>query len=236
MRIVLLYCVVIVGITSGQLLSHPQEHESCNKERCASVVSYCLIQDKCGCDPHVNCSCCGDCANCLGEDYLSCCDCVGMRKGRNYTTVLPPTMLSTVGQLDEPEPRLFAALTDQPMPALRYTIMRFPVIEELAAHRSRELYEHTEGQPLDGAEDRPSYWEGVGLVLRRNYDFDISDETSVCTVVYFDQCMALHDCRMSCSSTGALSYRWFHNGCCQCVGFNCLNYGNVQPQCTDCMR
>uniref|UniRef100_F6WF92 Twisted gastrulation protein homolog 1-like n=1 Tax=Ciona intestinalis TaxID=7719 RepID=F6WF92_CIOIN len=219
MRIVLLYCVVIVGLTSGQLLSHPQEHESCNKERCASVVSYCLIQDKCGCDPHVNCSCCGDCANCLGEDYLSCCDCVGMRKGRNYTAILPPTMLSTVGHLDEPEPRLFAALTDQPMPALRYTIMRF-----------------LSCQPLEGAEDRPSYWEGVGLVLRRNYDFDISDESLVCTVVYFDQCMALHDCRMSCSSTGALSYRWFHNGCCQCVGFNCLNYGSTQPQCTDCMR
>nr|XP_018672192.1 twisted gastrulation protein homolog 1-like isoform X2 [Ciona intestinalis] len=139
MRIVLLYCVVIVGLTSGQLLSHPQEHESCNKERCASVVSYCLIQDKCGCDPHVNCSCCGDCANCLGEDYLSCCDCVGMRKGRNYTAILPPTMLSTVGHLDEPEPRLFAALTDQPMPALRYTIMRFLSLKNLP-HTAVESY------------------------------------------------------------------------------------------------
>lgn len=26
-------------------------------------------------------------------------------------------------------------------------------------------------------------------------------------------------------SMGAKSYRWFHDGCCECVGDRCMNYG-----------
>ena len=34
---------------------------------------------------------------------------------------------------------------------------------------------------------------------------------------------------------GSSSYRWFHNGCCSCIGSrNCLNYGLDKGQCKEC--
>ena len=33
---------------------------------------------------------------------------------------------------------------------------------------------------------------------------------------------------------GASSYRWFHDGCCECVGENCLNYGINESRCLQC--
>lgn len=28
--------------------------------------------------------------------------------------------------------------------------------------------------------------------------------------------------------------RWFHDGCCECVGSTCLNYGINESRCTTC--
>ena len=33
---------------------------------------------------------------------------------------------------------------------------------------------------------------------------------------------------------GSNSYRWFHDGCCECVGANCYNYGINESRCTLC--
>ena len=33
---------------------------------------------------------------------------------------------------------------------------------------------------------------------------------------------------------GASSYRWFHDGCCECVGQNCVNYGINESRCLKC--
>lgn len=33
---------------------------------------------------------------------------------------------------------------------------------------------------------------------------------------------------------GASSYRWFHDGCCECVGSTCVNYGINESRCTLC--
>lgn len=46
-----------------------------------------------------------------------------------------------------------------------------------------------------------------------------------CTVAYMSQCMSWNKCKNACMSMGASSYRWFHDGCCECVGFTCVNYG-----------
>uniref|UniRef100_H2Y5W7 Uncharacterized protein n=1 Tax=Ciona savignyi TaxID=51511 RepID=H2Y5W7_CIOSA len=193
----------------------------CNKARCASVVSYCLIQDKCGCDATINCSCCADCARCLDQHYRHCCDCVGMRRGRNYTTIVPPIMTSTVAIFDKPEPRLFVALTESSVPALRCSIVRFPVSQELAAHGSRELYHRRHhGKPPEVAQDIEH----------------TATKDPICVVMYFDECMSLNDCRMNCESTGSTSYRWFHNGCCECVGPDCLNHGHMEAKCSNCLH
>lgn len=46
-----------------------------------------------------------------------------------------------------------------------------------------------------------------------------------CTVAYMAQCMSYGKCKDTCQSMGATSYRWFHDGCCECVGEHCINYG-----------
>ena len=47
-------------------------------------------------------------------------------------------------------------------------------------------------------------------------------------------CMSLNKCKSSCSSMGASSYRWFHDGCCQCVGPKCADYGISESRCRMC--
>ena len=29
-------------------------------------------------------------------------------------------------------------------------------------------------------------------------------------------------------------YRWFHDGCCECVGNTCINYGINESRCLEC--
>lgn len=29
-------------------------------------------------------------------------------------------------------------------------------------------------------------------------------------------------------------HRWFHDGCCECVGHTCINYGINESRCTEC--
>ncbi|XP_035225566.1 protein twisted gastrulation-like [Stegodyphus dumicola] len=55
-----------------------------------------------------------------------------------------------------------------------------------------------------------------------------------CTVAYMSQCMSWNKCKSSCASMGASNYRWFHDGCCECVGSTCLNYGINESRCLDC--
>uniref|UniRef100_G1TDX3 Twisted gastrulation BMP signaling modulator 1 n=1 Tax=Oryctolagus cuniculus TaxID=9986 RepID=G1TDX3_RABIT len=62
-----------------------------------------------------------------------------------------------------------------------------------------------------------------------------SDKEHMCTVVYFDDCMSIHQCKISCESMGASKYRWFHNACCECIGPECIDYGSKTVKCMNCM-
>lgn len=55
-----------------------------------------------------------------------------------------------------------------------------------------------------------------------------------CTVVYMSQCLSWNKCRTNCQSMGSTSYRWFHDGCCECIGSMCLNYGINESRCDSC--
>lgn len=46
-----------------------------------------------------------------------------------------------------------------------------------------------------------------------------------CTVAFWNDCISWSKCKNHCLSMGAQSYRWFHDGCCECVGQTCINYG-----------
>ena len=52
-----------------------------------------------------------------------------------------------------------------------------------------------------------------------------------CTVAFLRNDMGDTKCQKSCASMGATSYRWFDNGCCQCIGDSCVRYGIDQAKC-----
>ena len=58
-----------------------------------------------------------------------------------------------------------------------------------------------------------------------NSGLEESKVTVNCSVAYMAQCMSWNKCKASCRSMGATSYRWFHDGCCECVGSQCINNG-----------
>lgn len=55
-----------------------------------------------------------------------------------------------------------------------------------------------------------------------------------CTVAYMSQCTSWNKCKVQCQSMGAASFRWFHDGCCECVGGTCINYGINESRCSKC--
>ena len=52
-----------------------------------------------------------------------------------------------------------------------------------------------------------------------------------CTVAFWQSEMADMKCQKSCVSMGAAGYRWFTDGCCQCIGHDCINYGLNEARC-----
>lgn len=66
-------------------------------------------------------------------------------------------------------------------------------------------------------------------------EFGISHSRTNCTVAFMSKCMSMKKCKQSCKSMGAAKYRWFHNeGCCQCIGNTCIDYGLNEAMCLDC--
>ncbi len=55
-----------------------------------------------------------------------------------------------------------------------------------------------------------------------------------CTVVYLKKCVAEKSCQRGCLAMGAGSYRWFYDGCCECVGPECLENGSGGSGCEVC--
>lgn len=55
-----------------------------------------------------------------------------------------------------------------------------------------------------------------------------------CTMAFIASCVDMYKCESSCISMGASGYRWFHIGCCECVGKYCLNFGVNQIRCRNC--
>uniref|UniRef100_A0A0A9YJJ3 Protein twisted gastrulation n=1 Tax=Lygus hesperus TaxID=30085 RepID=A0A0A9YJJ3_LYGHE len=191
--------------------------EACNEAVCASIVSKCMITQSCKCDLK-NCSCCKDCFNCLSHLYSECCSCVEMCPKPNYT-VSALSQKSHVEDLPEALPNLFQALTSEPdIQQQRWITFTFPVdlnIAHLKPHHNREVKYtmQNNAQEVDPIKDTV---------------------TLNCTVAYMSQCMSWNKCKGSCQSMGAASYRWFHDGCCQCIGDRCINYGINESRCLEC--
>ncbi|KAG5842063.1 hypothetical protein ANANG_G00173680 [Anguilla anguilla] len=197
---------------------------ACNKALCASDVSKCLIQELCQCRPSEgNCSCCKECMMCLGTLWEECCDCVGMCNPKNYSDT-PASSKSTVEELQQPIPSLFRALTEGEA-LINMMVVSFPVAEELSHHENLVSFLET----LDEQHQNVSL---PGNSVHANYD---STQDNMCTVVYFDDCVSIRQCKLYCESMGGSKYRWFHNACCECIGPECLDYGSKAVKCMNCL-
>ncbi|XP_017126549.1 protein twisted gastrulation [Drosophila elegans] len=180
--------------------------DGCNEVVCGSVVSKCLITQSCQCKLN-DCHCCKDCLNCLGELYIECCGCLDMcPKHKDSLPSLTPR--SEIGDI-EGLPELFDTLTAEDDEG--WSTIRFPM---RAGFKQRVQGSNPGQSPSDS---------GVSAGLN-----------TLCTVIYVNSCIRANKCRQQCESMGASSYRWFHDGCCECVGGNCLNYGINESRCRGC--
>jgi len=189
---------------------------SCNEAVCASVVSKCMLTQSCKCDLK-NCSCCKDCFSCLGELYSECCSCVDMCPKPNDTSSAL-SKKSHVEIFSDPIPALFTALMSEADTQERWITVTFPVDFYTDPYRPK-------------LEKEIKYWT-------QSAEQEVAPVKDVitlnCTVAYMSQCMSWNKCKQSCKSTGAQSYRWFHDGCCECVGDTCINFGIDESRCLNC--
>uniref|UniRef100_U5EWH2 Putative crossveinless n=1 Tax=Corethrella appendiculata TaxID=1370023 RepID=U5EWH2_9DIPT len=207
----------VLVFTSLALILFAHYSYTCNEMVCASVVSKCMLTQSCKCDLK-NCSCCKECYTCLSYLYSECCSCVEMCPKPNDTRNAL-SKESHVGDLDGLN-QLFNALTEDSEGEEKWTIFTFPVDFDSALYGAKldkdvKYFMHSTDQDLD------SKFKDNILTLN-------------CTVAYLTQCMSWNKCKESCQSMGATSYRWFHDGCCQCVGQTCINYGINESRCYAC--
>lgn len=191
--------------------------ESCNEAVCASIVSKCMLTQSCKCDLK-NCSCCKECFNCLSYLYSECCSCVEMCPKPNDTGSLL-SKKSHVEDISDAIPALFQALTVEPDPQLRWTTFTFPVDHDLTLYSPKPEME-------------------MKYILQSVEQESIPAKPNVltfnCTVAYMTDCMSWNKCKSYCISMGSSSYRWFHDGCCECIGNTCIKYGINESRCLKC--
>jgi len=190
---------------------------ACNEAICASIVSKCMLLQSCKCEMLPDCTCCKKCFECLDYLYTECCSCVDMCPMPN-STVHELSKKSHVEDLPTSSPQLFNALTQEMDHLNRWSIITFPIDLPTAAFKPTDKHVVV----IDSVQ------------LQQSTLPDDNKITVNCTVAYIGQCMSWHKCKASCTSMGATSYRWFHDGCCECVGETCINYGINESRCAEC--
>lgn len=208
---------MLAGVLVIALVYLTGQATACNEAVCASIVSKCMLLQSCKCEMHPDCSCCKKCFECLDYLYSECCSCVDMCPKPNVT-IHELSKKSHVEDLTSSSPKLYEALTKETDQLNRWSIVTFPIDLPTGAFQPTDK----KVVVLDAAKAPQSTLPEDSIV------------TVNCTVAYIAQCMSWNKCKASCTSMGASSYRWFHDGCCECVGQQCINYGINQSRCTEC--
>ncbi|XP_014203681.1 twisted gastrulation protein homolog 1-A [Copidosoma floridanum] len=211
--------VSLLGLTV-LLLSSFNWSYACNEAICASVVSKCMLTQSCKCDL-VSCTCCKDCFSCLSYLYDECCSCVDLCPKPNVTDNRL-SKKSHVEEFGEPIPGLFQALTAEPDPHERWHTFTYPVDFNITLFSPKPDKEIKYRMMTENDE------------TQLNHPLKPNVVTFNCSVAYISTCTSWGQCKKSCQSMGASSYRWFHDGCCECVGDTCINYGINESRCQKC--
>uniref|UniRef100_A0A1A9W651 Protein twisted gastrulation n=1 Tax=Glossina brevipalpis TaxID=37001 RepID=A0A1A9W651_9MUSC len=77
------------------------------------------------------------------------------------------------------------------------------------------------------AESNTEDWTTINIPVNAGNHSD-------CIMIFANKCYDHRKCLEFCSSLGSDSYRWFLDGCCECVGINCFNYGLSENHCSNC--
>ncbi|KAL3274767.1 hypothetical protein HHI36_019553 [Cryptolaemus montrouzieri] len=182
---------------------------TCNESICGSIVSKCLLLKFCTCTPD-NFTCSKQCYHCLKNLYSECCSCVNLCEVPRETS--KNSSLSYVEQLDSAIPGLFQALTEDSNED-NWISETYQIKLEITPQKTIKI-------------DRKASEKSTG---ENQHELVLN-----CTVAFQTGCTSITKCRNICSSMGATGYRWFHDGCCECVGENCLNFGLNENKCRQC--
>ncbi|XP_043287026.1 twisted gastrulation protein homolog 1-A-like isoform X1 [Venturia canescens] len=210
----------VIGIATiiGTIIIIIEDSNACNEAICASVVSKCMLTQNCKCDLP-KCTCCKECYSCLSYLYDECCSCVDLCPKPNITDD-PLSKKSHVEDFGESMPVLFRALTTEPDEHERWITFTYPVDFDISQFQPK--HEKEIEYRMQTVKDE------VHHPLKPNV------MTVNCTVAFMAQCNSWNKCKNSCQSMGATSYRWFHDGCCECIGDTCINYGINESRCIHC--
>ncbi|XP_023027171.1 protein twisted gastrulation [Leptinotarsa decemlineata] len=178
---------------------------SCNEAVCGPVVSKCLLIQSCQCDLKNNRTCTAQCFTCLGSLYTECCNCLDMCP-KTADDLAVVNKASNVEDIVEPVPQLFEALVETSDPLHTWTSEKIQV--QFSIRKNNQL-------------------DGDGGIEHQMVSVN-------CSVAYWMNCMSYKKCRDACISMGASSFRFFHHGCCECVGSTCINYGISESKCQKC--
>ncbi|KAI4469479.1 twisted gastrulation protein 1-a-related [Holotrichia oblita] len=122
---------------------------------------------------------------------------------------------SNIEDFPEKMPELFKALTESPDSQDRWVSFTYPVDFDIAHIAPIKDYKLQLQSSDPDAKPLP-IWN--------------------CTVAFMAECMSWAKCKNNCQSMGASSFRWFHNGCCECIGDTCINYGLNEAKCSKCSQ
>lgn len=181
----------------------------CDTDQCDSLVSKCKLTDRCLCDFKKDASCARDCIECLEEKFGKCCACVGM-----CPVPANDTHSSHVGDTSASDQQLFETLTESQDIHNRWTSVRVPMSID---------FDHPEVGKLQFAYRS----DNLQSLISHDEELDVLD----CTVAYINKQLSMSKCKRFCTSMGAVHFRWFHEGCCECIGTYCLRYGIDEPRC-----
>jgi len=211
MRPFIFFVLIIFGISSAVIVT---EYGSCSEALCGPRVSKCMLIKSCNCSMtpedlrNRNCTCCKDCYQCLGELFVDCCSCVGLcRPNDELGGNLSVRSSVQILKPAEDQLSLFELVTSEPLPAdAKWTVKTFPALD-------------------------PRFLQQFNITQRPGENAHVGAN---CTVAFLKQCLSLEKCETVCTSMGASSYRWFHTGCCECVGRTCINFGWLEGLCSEC--
>lgn len=229
--LLLLQCISVSGTLQFDL-------RPCDNDFCDDVVTKCRSNGRCSCDIE-QVFCRKDCVDCLEEKFGKCCGCIDglcpVVRGEAHS--------SHVGDipLDSRYEQLFETLTETDDIHGRWTV---------AYGLSSKLIDHPElGQlrmslngsdkrlVVDRSDDKPTATNEQDVDQDLSGDGvseggTISNQATICVVAFINKELGMSQCKRYCRSMGASSFRWFHEGCCECVGKSCIHYGLADPKCS----